>query len=59
MEYSDTFWVKRVVFACTDCGYIMTGEDHAQTRYEYSAVHDTEMSFFVCPTCGKEAIVLW
>ena len=59
MEYSDTFWVKRVVFACTDCGYEMTMTDRAHTITKYSEIHDTEMSFFVCPTCGKEAIVLW
>ena len=37
----------------------MTSEDHINVKRKLSPVHGTEMDFFVCPQCGKEAIVLW
>jgi predicted RNA-binding Zn-ribbon protein involved in translation (DUF1610 family) len=59
MGYPDIFWNKKTTFSCTDCGYVMTGIDHTLTKTKRSEVHETEMSFFTCPQCGKEAIVLW
>jgi len=59
MGYPDVYWDKRIRFICTDCGYGMTGDDHRKVTRKMSVMHDTEMDFFTCPTCGKEAIVLW
>ena len=59
MGYPDIYWDKKTTFECIDCGYIMTSEDHINVKRKLSPVHGTEMDFFVCPQCGKEAIVLW
>jgi len=59
MGYPDIFWDKKTTFSCTDCGYVMTEEDHGNVKKKFCPVHETEMNFFTCPQCGKEAIVLW
>jgi len=59
MGYPDVFWDKKITFSCTDCGYVMTGTDHMLKKHKRSDIHDTKMDFFICPKCGKEAIVLW
>lgn len=60
MGYPDVFWDKKVTFSCTDCGYVMTTDDHAHSiKRRKCEIHETEMNFFTCPGCGKEAIVLW
>jgi len=59
MGYPDIFWEKKTTFSCTDCGYVMALSDHANTVRKLSEVHETNMDFFTCPQCGKEAIVLW
>jgi len=59
MGYPDVFWDKRTKFVCTDCGYEMTDNDHTQIKKKMCEIHETEMNFFTCPQCGKEAIVLW
>ena len=59
MGYPDVFWDKQTKFVCTDCGYVMTPSDHMLTKNKLSEVHETNMDFFICPQCGKEAIVLW
>ena len=59
MGYPDFYWDKKTEFGCTDCGYIMTSDDHKQIKRKLSEIHETEMNFFTCPQCGKEAIVLW
>lgn len=57
--YPNIFWDKKITFSCNDCGYIMSNIDHKNTVNKYSPEIETEMDFFICPQCGKEAIVLW
>ena len=59
MGYPDIFWEKKTDFVCPDCGYVMTDEDHKKVMRKECPIHMTEMNFFTCPGCGKEAIVLW
>jgi len=59
MGYPDTFWEKQIRFVCTDCRYAMTTVDHKHIERKWSEIHETDMDFFTCPQCGKEAIVLW
>jgi len=53
------FWDKKTTFTCKDCGYVMSLSDHAEVKQKHSSELETNINYFTCPQCGKEAIVLW